>query len=743
MTVMELKALPLGFRFHPTDEELIRHYLKGKITGTIRAEAEVIPEIDVCKCEPWDLPDKSLIRSDDPEWFFFAPKDRKYPNGSRSNRATEAGYWKATGKDRVIRSKGDKKKQHMIGMKKTLVFHRGRAPKGERTGWIMHEYRTTEPEFESGEQGGYVLYRLFRKQEEKSERPSPDEMDRSGYSPTPSRSTPDNMEPNEDTNTPLNKESPESSPHENPIDLPGPTIESQPAPITRWLADRTDNMARNEANISHMPLHGLVDGGAKASPSVGALVQLIDSQRNIHDTDELATVFAPMLPHEENAFFGDSRHGVIGNFDGYMNPPDPDEHSSTTSKVQYDSDTGILPAEFENNVMMQGEFIDDQNWLENFNFLPDEINHQLNVYENASLLPYDSTDQDVLSIDSGGESLQDLFNIMDDSNGKNDGWRNEAALPGTGFSSMHWQSQPNVPPNYIFSHQGNARRRLRLQESLLANIELDDESMPRDECEDEESGIVTSKYASEAIEELTSEKDLPCDGDEAESTGITIQRHCHAPTASYVGDAESTGITIQSRRHAPTASYGGDAESTGITIQRRCHAPTASYGDDAESTGITIQSQHHASTASTNSSFTEQGAAVRRLWLQVDLNTEPCSSIDGSSSCILEESESKHNMVKTEIEEHACTNLAEGVDLSGICHDDERKDIPEHDAKSVVRLRKTAEGSVKEKKQVAGLDSHVTTASPGKKGGFQAYFIWLVLLVVLLLIISVGIYGSV
>jgi len=48
-------SLPPGFRFHPTDEELIIYYLKRKINGR-QIELEIIPEVDLYKCEPWDLP---------------------------------------------------------------------------------------------------------------------------------------------------------------------------------------------------------------------------------------------------------------------------------------------------------------------------------------------------------------------------------------------------------------------------------------------------------------------------------------------------------------------------------------------------------------------------------------------------------------------------------------------------------------------------------------------------------------
>ncbi|WKA13476.1 hypothetical protein VitviT2T_030771 [Vitis vinifera] len=152
-------SLPPGFRFHPTDEELVAYYLDRKINGgTI--ELEIIPEVDLYKCEPWDLPDKSFLPSKDMEWYFYSPRDRKYPNGSRTNRATRAGYWKATGKDRAVHSQ-----KRPVGMKKTLVYYRGRAPHGLRTNWVMHEYRLIDSMCGSTSslKDSYALCRIFKK----------------------------------------------------------------------------------------------------------------------------------------------------------------------------------------------------------------------------------------------------------------------------------------------------------------------------------------------------------------------------------------------------------------------------------------------------------------------------------------------------------------------------------------------------------------------------------------------------
>ncbi|XP_047338425.1 NAC domain-containing protein 71-like [Impatiens glandulifera] len=160
-------TLPPGFRFHPTDEELVNYYLKRKVDG-LEIELEVIPVIELYKFDPWELPEKSFLPRRDMEWFFFCPRDKKYPNGSRTNRATRAGYWKATGKDRKVFCR---QSSVIIGYRKTLVFYRGRAPLGDRTDWVMHEYRLCDEEIDpsQGQQpsfkGAFALCRVIKRNE--------------------------------------------------------------------------------------------------------------------------------------------------------------------------------------------------------------------------------------------------------------------------------------------------------------------------------------------------------------------------------------------------------------------------------------------------------------------------------------------------------------------------------------------------------------------------------------------------
>ena len=76
------------------------------------------------------------------EWYFFSFHDCKYATGYRTNQATISGYWKPTGKDRVVL---DPTTRAIVGMRKTLVFYKHRAPNGVKTGWIMHEFRLENP----------------------------------------------------------------------------------------------------------------------------------------------------------------------------------------------------------------------------------------------------------------------------------------------------------------------------------------------------------------------------------------------------------------------------------------------------------------------------------------------------------------------------------------------------------------------------------------------------------------------
>ncbi|KAD7478896.1 hypothetical protein R6Q59_005292 [Mikania micrantha] len=134
---MNLSKLDLpGFRFHPTEEELLEFYLKKMVLGNNTC-FEVIRFLNIYLYDPWILPELSKVG--EREWYFFVPRSKKYGHNGRPNRTTINGFWKATGSDRKIFSLSDTKKH--LGLKKTLVFYTGRAPGGQKTDWVMSEYR--------------------------------------------------------------------------------------------------------------------------------------------------------------------------------------------------------------------------------------------------------------------------------------------------------------------------------------------------------------------------------------------------------------------------------------------------------------------------------------------------------------------------------------------------------------------------------------------------------------------------
>ncbi|XP_047331885.1 NAC domain-containing protein 83-like [Impatiens glandulifera] len=126
-----LMRLPIGFKFEPTNEELILHYLRNKVMSH-PLPSLIIPEFEICKSDPWDLPGDS-----EKEKYFFSVNEAIYPNGDIPS--LSFGYWKATGIDRqIVASEGN---EVILGMMKIFVYYRGMFPNGFETDWFMHQYR--------------------------------------------------------------------------------------------------------------------------------------------------------------------------------------------------------------------------------------------------------------------------------------------------------------------------------------------------------------------------------------------------------------------------------------------------------------------------------------------------------------------------------------------------------------------------------------------------------------------------
>lgn len=169
---MAKPRLPPGFRFRPTDEELVVHYLRRRALAAPLPAAVDIPDVRILAHDPSDLLPPGWSEQ---ERYFFTCKEAKYVKGRRANRATGAGYWKATGKEKPVAvavpvpARGQAAQAVLVGMKRSLVFYRGKPPTGSKTDWVMHEYRLAGAGLgpcrgaAARPAEGWVLCRVFRK----------------------------------------------------------------------------------------------------------------------------------------------------------------------------------------------------------------------------------------------------------------------------------------------------------------------------------------------------------------------------------------------------------------------------------------------------------------------------------------------------------------------------------------------------------------------------------------------------
>uniref|UniRef100_A0A7N0UWW5 NAC domain-containing protein n=1 Tax=Kalanchoe fedtschenkoi TaxID=63787 RepID=A0A7N0UWW5_KALFE len=155
--------LPPGCRFFPTEQQLLRHYLRGKNSvSDDHSNVNMIGEFDVLGHDPFELVEIGCfeygIGGRRRHWYCYSPRvERKRTRMRR----TRGGYWKRKGKVRDVVGEGGV----VTGKRTEYVFMLGEfgAKSGLLTDWVVYEYALIE------EDKDFVLCRAFEKSRQRED----------------------------------------------------------------------------------------------------------------------------------------------------------------------------------------------------------------------------------------------------------------------------------------------------------------------------------------------------------------------------------------------------------------------------------------------------------------------------------------------------------------------------------------------------------------------------------------------
>ncbi|XP_062182017.1 NAC transcription factor NAM-2-like [Phragmites australis] len=145
-------SLPPAFKFHPTDADIVAHYLLPRAVNYPNPHAHAVIDDDACSCPPWELM-RRHGHADSDHAFFFGPACPPGKEAGFTNRTIPNGEYGVGGKWRgqkgeeqdlfLVRGGAGGAEIHLKFKRYNLTYYR-HGQEGS-TGWVMHEYHITKP----------------------------------------------------------------------------------------------------------------------------------------------------------------------------------------------------------------------------------------------------------------------------------------------------------------------------------------------------------------------------------------------------------------------------------------------------------------------------------------------------------------------------------------------------------------------------------------------------------------------